>query len=176
MSSTPRAAARKPDLSPGFVAMGEHPWKGLDVCGAMAWVLALRPQRVLQAGPPEVARYRAEWTDMTGEDWRKNMEVQMQHVAALLGYLQERKVRVHVVFPPRGTWHDELPFAVAYRQMVMPLLEARAIPVTDMARLIPDSDFGDATHLRYSGQIVVHRAYRELALRALAEMGTELPL
>jgi hypothetical protein len=134
--------------------------------------LVLRPQKVYPAKQLRPEAYQAEWTAIMGTQWRKSMEGQMRHLEELLDYLQQRKVRTQVIFPPRGTWHEELPFSSAYREMVLPILQVRGVPVTDLTRLLPDSDFGDATHVRYTGQWKLHRIYRDLALRALAEMGT----
>ncbi len=132
------------------------------------------PNRVVPAEKHDVARYKEMWTNVMGPDWREDMEDQVGHLAALLDYLQKREVRVQVVFPPHPSWHDELPFSAAYREKVIPLLEARRIPIADMTHFLPDEEFADSTHCRYSGQWKVHRAYRELALRALQDMGTQL--
>jgi FkbH-like protein len=74
----------------------------------------------------------------------------------------------------RHTWHDGLPYTAAYRSMLLSIFESRKVPVTDLSHFLPDQDFGDATHFRYSGQRKIHRVYRELAFRALAEMETKL--
>lgn len=136
-------------------------------------ILILRPQRVLPAETPDPAAFASEWVEIMGPDWRASMDEQMHYLTALLDYLAQRKVRVHVIFPPRGTWHEELPFAKAYRERVLRLLDSRGVPVTDFTRLLPDEEFGDATHLRHSGQWKVHSVHRALAVRALAEMQTK---
>jgi hypothetical protein len=137
-------------------------------------ILTVPYSDVIASEKPNPAKYQAMWIKSIGPNWQGEMAAQVDDLAALLDYLQERKVPVRVIFPPRGTWHDGLPFDAAYRNMLQPILESRKIPVTDLSRLLPDEDFGDAGHLRYSGQWKLHRVYRELALRALEEMGTEL--
>ena len=137
-------------------------------------ILTLWPSRVLVGEEPDPAKFQAMWIKSIGPNWEEEMRAQVDDLAVLLDYLQERKVRVRVILPPQGTWHDGLPFDAAYRDMLRPILEPRKIPVTDLRRLLPDEDFGDAGHLRYSGQWKLHRVYREMALQALAEMGTEL--
>jgi hypothetical protein len=119
------------------------------------------------------AGYRARWIEVMGEDWHEEMEKQMRDLELLTDYLQERKVRLHVILPPQGTWHTGLPFAEAYIQMLTPLLQKHGVPITDMRHFLPDEDYGDATHYAYSGHWKVHHAYRRLALQALAEMGIE---
>jgi hypothetical protein len=129
---------------------------------------------VLPKDFPKPATYHARLIDIMGPDWQEEMTVQMHELAVLLDYLRERKVRVQVILPPQGTWQDGLPFATTYRAMLGPVLESRQIPVTDLSRLLPDEEFADDIHPRYSGQWKLHKIYRELALQALADMGTQL--
>jgi hypothetical protein len=135
-------------------------------------VLTRRPSRVLPSEPLDPLKFQRQWVLSMGPDWRESMETEMHELAALLDYLRTRQVRIRIIYPPVGSWHDALPFNTTYHEMVGPILASRRIPVTDLSRLLPDEDFGDAGHLRYSGQWKLHRVYRELALQALAEMGT----
>jgi hypothetical protein len=123
------------------------------------------------AGP---AVHQARWIETMGDDWQKEMQEQMHDLDLLIDYLQERNVRVHAVFPPQATWKAGLPFADAYSDMVKPILAKHSVPTTDFRNLLPDEDYGDSSHFNYIGQWKVHRAYREVALKALAEMGTKL--
>ena len=136
-------------------------------------VLTRRPSRVLPSELLDPMKFQRQWTVTMGPDWRESMKAAMHDLAGLLDYLRTRRVRIRVIYPPHGSWQVGLPFNTAYREMVGPVLASRRIPVTDLSRLLPDEDFGDAGHLRYSGQGKLHQVYREMALHALADMGTE---
>jgi hypothetical protein len=138
-------------------------------------VVTLRPTRVRPAHQPDPAKRAAEWVASMGVKWQPEMERQMRDLAILLDYLHQRQVRVQVVLPPLGTWLDGLPFQATYRRMLAPILTPRRIEMIDLGDLLPDEDFTDAVHLRYSGQRKLHRVYRKLALDALRHMGTALP-
>lgn len=105
-------------------------------------------------------------------DWRRALSIEAGELAALIDYLQERKVRVRAILHPSGSWQAEFPYEAAYRDLVLPLLASRNVPVADMSKLLSDNELFDAVHARYSGQVKLHSAYHKLALDALAEMGT----
>ena len=107
-------------------------------------------------------------------DWREAMQSEVAELAATIDDLQARGVRVWALYPPSGSWQDEMPYEAAYRDMVGPILEARGVPLTDYGDLLPDAQYMDALHARHDGQLSIHRAYHALALRALADMGTEV--
>jgi hypothetical protein len=113
-------------------------------------------------------------TDKMEGDWREAMRVEVGYLEQTFDYLQAHKVNVRVIFPPNGSWQRDLPYNKAYRKMIMPLAAARHIPVIDQAGMLADSDFNDAVHARYEGQLRLHEAHRQLALQALKEMGTEI--
>lgn len=136
-------------------------------------ILFLAPSRVRITGDSDLEKREHMMRVMAG-DWQSVMRKEVQELAALIDFLQARNVRVRALFPPSGTWQDTLPYQAAYREMVRPILEFRKVPVTDFGDLLPDEEFMDAIHARYAGQLKVHKAYRELALQALAEMGTKV--
>jgi hypothetical protein len=133
-------------------------------------ILFLQPSAVRPRSEVGSEAHQAQWIKIMGDDWREEMEDQMRDLERLLDYLQERKVHVRVVLPPQATWQNGVPFATTYRNMLLPILDSRNIPVSDFSHFLSDDDFGDATHFRYSGQWKIHSAYRELALDALREM------
>jgi hypothetical protein len=137
-------------------------------------ILLTWPNRVRPAIHLDLMAARKLWTHVMGPDWQKDMEDQVGHLAALLDYLQSREVRVQAIFLPYPSFHDDLPFPAAYREKVMPILQARKVPVWDYSHFLPDEEFADATHCRYTGQRQVHEVYRKLALRALEEMGATM--
>jgi hypothetical protein len=137
-------------------------------------VLANPPNRVVTVEKQEPQYYMWHTTKVMGQTWREEMAEQLRYLTATLDYLQQHNVRVHVVLPPYPAFHDRLPFGPAYHARVLPMLEARHIPITDLSHLFPDEEFVDGTHLRYTGQQQTHELYREMALRALTEMGTPL--
>jgi hypothetical protein len=110
---------------------------------------------------------------MTG-DWRQMMAAEVRQAFELIDYLKARSVRVKVILHPTGSWQSELPFDAAYRAMVLPELKKRDIPTSDFGDLLSDDEFFDHVHARYSGQTKLHAAYRELALKSLAEMDTKI--
>lgn len=134
-------------------------------------IVTLRPSQIRIPFVQNPPAHQEAWRRVMGPRWRENLQMQTGHLAALLDYLQQRNVRIHVVFTPYPSWQDELPFPAAYRAAVMPLLESHKIPITDLAHLLPDEDFTDASHSRYTGQLKIHEICRELAMRALADMG-----
>lgn len=122
--------------------------------------------------PPKV--FIQHLTGVMGEAWEKTMRAEVRELEEMLDYLKAKNVRLRAIIGPNAPWQDELPYDNAFRALVLPLLEARGIPVIDHRDLLAGDDFGDAVHARYSGQIKLHDAYRKLALEALEEMGTEL--
>jgi hypothetical protein len=105
-------------------------------------------------------------------DWRSIMRDEVEELTATIDYLQARGVHVWAIYPPMGTWQDEMPYLATYREMVDPILASRNVPLVDYGDLLPDDEFMDALHARYQGTVKVHAALRTLALGALAEMGT----
>ncbi len=105
-------------------------------------------------------------------DWESRMEKDVRALADTIDYLQERKVRVLGILHPKGSWQDALPYRETYLKMIRSVLEARRVPIVDHSEELADSEFVDHTHARYSGHVKLHAMYRELALKALADMGT----
>lgn len=134
--------------------------------------------RALIERPSTVRPYAAtrEWRinhtrAIMGAVWQDNMVEEIADLAATIDYLQARNVRVLALYPPIGSWQNEMPYEAAYRALVMPMLEARGVPLADFSGFLEDDEFGDDVHLNYQAQFKVHEAYRALALRQLAEMG-----
>lgn len=107
-----------------------------------------------------------------GEDWEPEMRRQVGFLGETIDYLQQRGVHVRALFVPKATWARTLPYDAAYRALVIPILEARGVEIVDLDAALPDEDFGDAVHARYSGQQKMHSLARAMGLEALADMGT----
>jgi hypothetical protein len=135
--------------------------------------LILSPSRVRPYVPPDEWK-RKHLISVMGSNWQEQMKADVQDLAELLDYLQKHNVRVRALFPPSGSWDKELPYEAAYREMVGPILASHNVPISDYGDFLPDEEFGDDIHARYSGQLKLHPAYRDLALQALSEMGTRL--
>jgi hypothetical protein len=123
--------------------------------------------KVRKQTPQEFHDYLSE---AMGPDWLANLEEEVRYIGETIDYLQARGVRVRAIYPPMASWQQGLPFDAAYRERLKPILEARNVPVSDFKDLLPDDDFGDAIHARYTGELKMHNAYRKLALKALADM------
>lgn len=106
-------------------------------------------------------------------DWRGEMRRQVAFLAEQIDYLQARGVVVRALYPPQGTWQDELPYADAYYEMVAPILAERGVRISDMRDLVPDQHFRDAIHVKYRGRVIFHEALMDLARESLREMGTD---
>jgi hypothetical protein len=107
-------------------------------------------------------------------DWRAIMRDEVADLTATIDYLQARGVRVWALYPPMGSWQDEMPYLATYREMVDPILAARNVRLVDYGDLLPDEEFMDALHARYAGTVKFHREIHALALEALEEMGTQV--
>jgi len=105
-------------------------------------------------------------------DWRAIMRGEVEELTQTIDYLQARGVHVWALYPPMGTWQDEMPYLATYRDMVDPILASRNVRLVDYSDLLPDDEFMDALHARYQGTVKIHAAFRALALEALADMGT----
>jgi hypothetical protein len=105
------------------------------------------------------------------DDWRDEMVRQAAYVGETIDYLRARGVRVIVLFPPIQSWQKQMPYQKHYRDVLQPVLNARQVDVVDFSHLLPDSEFGDSVHARYSGQIKLHEAYAKLARDALSGSG-----
>lgn len=134
---------------------------------------SLMPRSRVRPFVPSDEWKRKHLNTVMGENWREQMQADVQDLAETLDYLQKRNVRIRAIFPPSGSWNKELPYEAAYREMIAPILAARNVPVSDFSTFLPDSDFGDDVHARYSGQLKLHDAYRKLALEELTAMGTK---
>lgn len=106
-----------------------------------------------------------------GPHWRSEMEKQVGYVAQTVDYLQSRGAHVRVILPPEAAWHEGIPYSETYRALLTPILQSRKVQVSDLNDLLADGEFSDAVHARYSGELKLHAAYRDIALQSLAEMG-----
>ena len=132
--------------------------------------LLLTETRVATVRPHPETRIHMLRTHM-GMEWRSRMESEVRQLAAQIDYLQTRNVQVRAILHPAGSWHHRYPYYAAYTKLILPVLQARRVPTTDLTELLTDDEFFDNLHARYSGQVKLHAAYRDLALRSLAEMG-----
>lgn len=154
------------------------PMSALEIFLRKERVRAGRYLQVLFSPPDKVRNLHDTPQDMReylvnqmGPDWRPEMERQVGYVADVIDYLQARGANVCVIFPPEGSWHDSLPFDESYRTLLAETFRKRNVRVYDLKDLLPDNDFGDAVHARYSGEMQLHKAYHHIALKALADMG-----
>lgn len=136
----------------------------------LAIAFHMRPSRVKLLAPNEQT---PEFNSM-GSDWRAAMDREVMELAAALDYLQARGAHVRVIFRPTGTWEAELPYEAAHRALVMPILEARGIPILDQSDALTDSEFMDSTHPSHQARRRLHEIDRQMALDALHDMGTEI--
>jgi hypothetical protein len=136
-------------------------------------ILILPSKRVSVTAMPD-AEKRALLIRLMAGEWRSAMRREVQELVALIDYLQQRNVHVRAILHPNGSWQNGLPYNAAYRDLVMPILASRRVPLTDYSSALADDDFIDHVHARYPGQAKMHTAYHELALQALAEMGTKI--
>jgi hypothetical protein len=146
---------------------------GRDQVNRYLRALLLAPNMV-QTEPWPRGALRGHLEKFMPGDWRRVMASEVEELASLIDYLQAQKVRVKAILHPNGSWQGQLPYDAEYRKLVMPVLEARSVPVSDFGNMLTDEEFFDAVHARYNGQIKLHKAYRDLALHALAEMGTDI--
>ncbi|NQY98675.1 MAG: hypothetical protein HRT82_16095 [Henriciella sp.] len=138
----------------------------------LTFTLTPPPSRVRPVASME---WRVQHTrSIFGEGWEETMDVEVQSFERTIDYLLERNVNVMILRPPNGSWHDGFPFEEAYWSRVEPLIAARDLPVLDFTEFLEDEEFGDDVHPRYSGQVKLHEAYRELAIAELAKSGVSL--
>jgi hypothetical protein len=123
---------------------------------------------------PLAANEQRPFYEVLPDTWPETMKSEVHELTLLLDYLLERRVHVRALLRPSGTWIDAQPYASTYRKMIEPILAARGIPLIDQTDFLPDEDLGDYVHARYTGQLKLHEYDRQLALKALAEMGTEV--
>jgi hypothetical protein len=77
----------------------------------------LSPSRV-RVTPDSPEFMRRHMHGVMSGDWRPVMRREVTELAATIDYLQARGVRVWALYPPTGTWHDEMPYEATYREMV----------------------------------------------------------
>lgn len=143
-----------------------------DLTNRFLRILFLSPTRV--ETPSADDPFKAHLGEVMVDDWREVMESEVSALTATIDYLQAHGANVWAVYPPMMTWHDERPHDAIYREMITPIMVSRGVRVTDFGDLLPDEDFADALHARYSGQAKSHVAYHALALEALEAMGTTI--
>lgn len=134
-------------------------------------VFHLRQSAVIGQAPEN----KTKASRVLGDTWRAEMTKQVGELTALIDYLQSRGVHVVAIYPPSGSWDDEMPYAPTYYGLVGPILKARGVPIMDQGDTFTDSDFADAAHLKYSAAVREHEANLAAARRALADMGVTLP-
>lgn len=134
-------------------------------------ILVTNPSRVRPFRPSE-QWMRDHLIEVMGENWEAVMDDELAHLGRTLDYLDEKAVRVVLLYPPTGSWHDALPYDAAYREKLSRLTAERGLPAADFSDFLSDDEFGDDMHARYSGQLRLHEAYRQLALDQLDIMGT----
>ncbi len=121
-----------------------------------------KPQLAHDAG-----EYAAYWSGYLGSDWQAGMASQMGEWAAVIDSLLLRGVRVTAVLLPLGSWHGGLPYPSAFREQAAAVCGQHGVPLVDCSSLLPDDEFQDSTHPNLRGQMRLHRALEDLALREL---------
>lgn len=134
-------------------------------------IVAHSPSRVRLTPDTRAFMYEHMNGVMAG-DWRAIMRSEVEELRQTIDYLRARGVNVWALYPPMGSWQDEMPYLATYREMVDPILQSRNVRLADYGDLLPDDEFMDALHARYNGTVKFHAELRTLALEALAEMGT----
>jgi len=136
-------------------------------------VLFLAPSHIVLSDQPDK---REHLESIMGAHWQQEMQAGVEELDGLIDDLQRLGVHVRAVLPPNGSWQHALPYDAAYREMVLPALERRGVPVEDQGSVLADEEFGDAVHARYRGHLKLHRLNHELALRSLDAMGIPRPM
>ena len=101
------------------------------------------------------------------------MDTQIEQFGAMSDYLQQRDVRVAVVFLPQGTWDDKMPFARVYTDAISELCQRKAIQTMDWSMLLDDDDFADSNHINPAGVDKLQPLFLEMAddfLRSTGEL------
>ncbi|HYW80791.1 MAG TPA: SGNH/GDSL hydrolase family protein [Thermoguttaceae bacterium] len=133
--------------------------------------IGIRPD--IRPTPNYTIRQRQEfWQRRMGADWTTTMAEQVDALARMVDYLQERNVRVLGVFLPMGSWQDELPYAEAYRHQVVQVCRKDSVPLIDLADLLEDKDFSDSVHFRCRGQRKLHARLTQIAVEQLGTADT----
>ncbi|MEE8452059.1 MAG: hypothetical protein V3R99_09100 [Thermoguttaceae bacterium] len=133
--------------------------------------IGIRPD--IRPTPDYSIRQRQEfWQRRMGADWVATMAEEVEALARMVDYLQDREVRVLGVFMPLGSWHDELPYADAYRRRVTSVCREGSVRLIDLAGLLDDEHFSDSVHLRCRGQRKLHACLTQIAVERLRAAGT----
>lgn len=102
--------------------------------------------------PHDQDRYRKEWTQFMGPDWKRNIDRELVHLNQTLDLLKAHGVPVELILLPQGTWMDALPYPAYYNGRVRALAGRTSTPVLDWSKSLPDTDFIDSNHLTVGGQ------------------------
>lgn len=100
----------------------------------------------------DASKYRQALTSYMGKHWQANMVEQVDELRRSVRFLKKRGVGVTVVFLPRGTWDDQLPFNTEYQRQVRICCQSQSIEVVDLSSLLSDEYFADLAHPNPFGQ------------------------
>lgn len=106
---------------------------------------------------------RQNWMDRMGPQWESGMDAELQALGQLIDYLKAHQAGVAAVYFPQPTWESTFAPALRFRERIMPLMAAKAVPVVDLIHQFPDSFFVDSVHLNYQGSVAIQPFLIELA-------------
>ena len=119
----------------------------------------------------EPAAARAYWSRRLGPDWESAMDDQLRQYAELIDFLHSKQVTVVGIRMPQGSWFENFPPAIRYREKVLPILASKGVELVDLTHEVDDSGFADTSHLNYQGSVKIQPALIAVAERYLRKMG-----
>ena len=105
-----------------------------------------------QPPPHDPAEYQNVWRQYMGQNWKRNMDDQIDVLRETILLVRSYGVAVKVILLPQGTWMDGLPFKPYYEAKVRAVCKSTSTPLIDLSRSIPDAEFQDSNHLTVEGQ------------------------
>ena len=113
------------------------------------------------------------WLATFGNDWRSGMGKEFAQLDAMIDYLRAHQVDFKVFYMPTKSWCRAFEPAQVYRQDVLALLARKGVPLSDLSDALPDEDFADSTHIRYSGTKKIGPIILDAASHMLGRHGPE---
>jgi hypothetical protein len=105
------------------------------------------------------------------DDWKHNMNAQLQQLELMIDYLHQHGAIVSAVLLPLASWNHDLPVATEFDARVRDICRRRDVSLTDLTWSMPDSDFADHSHLNYLGQEATTRILGGMARDHLLASG-----
>lgn len=131
-----------------------------------------RRQAAAEEEAKEIDQTLAFMENMFGrEQWRYAIDSQSEYLGQMIDYLKAHGAKVTAVLLPLETWTNRQPYAEAFRQRVERICSARGVPLFDLSREVPDSEFFDKSHLSYRGQAHIQPFLAAIARKSLVETG-----